>query len=134
MSVTPVSMFMSVSGLLVESGGSYKVTSLEETSERIDNAFDKAISDHDKKMKALAESKSKEDECKCFTPSPQTNTKHSCVHPLHNLLITQPDNQTSNLIMLFSVNTSSREYDILSKINLIFYFVMYYNKKIYCEG
>ena len=84
---------MSVSGLLVESGGSYKVTSLEETSERIDNAFDKAISDHDKKMKALAESKSKEDECKCFSLSQQTNTKHSCVNPL---LLTQPDTQTSN--------------------------------------
>merc|ERR1719245_2489888 len=77
--------------LLVQSGGSFKVTSLEETSERIDNAFDKAISDHDKKMKQLAEMNSKEDECKCFTPSPQTNTKHSCVYPLLNLLITQPD-------------------------------------------
>ena len=84
---------MSVSGLLVQSGGSFKVTSLEETSERIDNAFDKAISDHDKKMKALAESKSKEDECKCFSLSQQTNTKNSCVHPL---LLTQPDTQTSN--------------------------------------
>ena len=68
---------MSVSGLLVNTGGSFKVTSLEETSERLDNAFDKAISDHDKKMKKLAESNSKEDECKCFPPSRllQTN-KH----------------------------------------------------------
>ena len=81
------------------------MTSLEETSERIDNAFDKAISDHEKKMKQLAEMNSKEDECKFFTPSPQTNTKHSCVHPLHNLLLTQPDNQTSNLILMFPVNT-----------------------------
>ena len=75
---------MSVSGLLVQTGGSFKVTSLEETSERLDNAFDKAISDHDKKMKKLAESNSKEDECKCFPPSShltKKNTKHSVFIP-----------------------------------------------------
>jgi len=48
--------------LLVETGGAFKVTSLEETSERIDNAFDKAISDHEKKMKKLAEKNAQEDE------------------------------------------------------------------------
>ena len=53
-----------VLGLLVETGGAFKVTSLEETSERIDNAFDKAISDHEKKMKKLAEKNAQEDECK----------------------------------------------------------------------
>ena len=51
-------------GLLVETGGAFKVTSLEETSERIDNAFDKAISDHENKMKKLAEKNAQEDECK----------------------------------------------------------------------
>lgn len=67
---------MSVSGLLVNTGGSFKVTSLEETSERLDNAFDKAISDHDKKMKKLSEMNSKEDECKCFPPSSHLTNKH----------------------------------------------------------
>ena len=90
---------MSVSGLLVNTGGSFKVTSLEETSERIDSAFDKAISDHNKKMKKLAETNSKEDECKCFSPSPQTNTKHSVFTPFIPLL-TQPDTQTSKTLIL----------------------------------
>ena len=51
-------------GLLVETGGSFKVTNLEETSERIDNAFDKAIADHDEKMKKFAERNEKDDERK----------------------------------------------------------------------
>ena len=91
---------MSVSGLLVQSGGSFKVTSLEETSERLDNAFDKAISDHDKKMRQLAEKNSREDECKCFTPSLQTNTKHKMFSLFHSL----PDTYTSNHMP--SLNTS----------------------------
>ena len=52
--------------MLVNTGGSFKVTDLEDTAERIDNAFDKAISDHDKKMKKFAKDKEKEDECKYF--------------------------------------------------------------------
>merc|ERR1719422_1002398 len=48
--------------LLVETGGSFKVTNLEETSERIDNAFDKAIADHEEKMKKLAKQNEKDDE------------------------------------------------------------------------
>ena len=51
-------------GLLVETGGSFKVTNLEETSERIDNAFDKAIADHEEKMKKLAKQNEKDDERK----------------------------------------------------------------------
>ena len=43
------------------------MTNLEETSERIDNAFDKAIVDHDKKMKKMSEQLNKEDECKCYS-------------------------------------------------------------------
>ena len=51
-------------GVLVNSGGSFKVTDLEDTAERIDNAFDKAIADHEKKMKKFAKDNEKEDECK----------------------------------------------------------------------
>ena len=50
----------------MNTGGSYKVTDLEDTAERIDNAFDKAISDHEKKMKKFAKDNEKEDECKYF--------------------------------------------------------------------
>ena len=59
-------MFCLLLGVLVNTGGSYKVTDLEDTAERIDNAFDKAISDHDKKMKKFAKDNEKEDECKYF--------------------------------------------------------------------
>merc|ERR1719270_433876 len=48
--------------VLVNSGGSFKVTDLEDTAERIDNAFDKAIADHEKKMKKFAKDNEKEDE------------------------------------------------------------------------
>ena len=50
--------------MLVETGGQFKVTNLEETSERIDNAFDKAIVDHEKKMKKMAEELHKGEESK----------------------------------------------------------------------
>jgi len=53
--------------LLVETGGSFKVTNLEETSERIDNAFDKAIADHEEKMKKLAKQNEKDDELSAET-------------------------------------------------------------------
>jgi len=53
--------------LLVETGGSFKVTNLEETSERIDNAFDKAIADHEEKMKNFAARYEKEDELSAET-------------------------------------------------------------------
>ena len=58
------SILLELSGLLVETGGSFKVTNIDETSERIDNAFDKAIADHEKKMKKFAENRDKDDECK----------------------------------------------------------------------
>merc|ERR1711983_328480 len=48
--------------VLVNSGGSFKVTDLEDTADRIDNAFDKAIADHEKKMKKFAKDNEKEDE------------------------------------------------------------------------